>query len=313
MDKAKRSIYKAFCEKAKLPIFVQDWFLDSACKDGVWGFVSEEKKGEVIGVWPYFIKKKYGFSYLAMPPFVRYLGPFLLPEYNNLKDQHRIYESLEKRLPVVHSFNQNFDPSVTNWLPFYWKKYRQSTRYTYRLNIENLGPVFKSFGRDIQRNITKAKEQIEVVEDGTPEQFYEVHKMTFDRQEMGVPYPLEFFLDHFRALKENGNCKLFFAKDGEGQIHAVGCLMKDRDMAYYHISGANPELRKSGAGILLAWYLIQYSKEQWGVNIFDFEGSMIKNVEQVWHRMGGNQVPYFNIQKSNSRLFAFLERLKGRR
>lgn len=312
MNKEKRLKYNAFCEKAELPVFVRDWYMDDACRDGIWDVIFEEEKGEVIAVWPYFLKRKYGFVYMAMPPFVRYLGPFLLPEYNSLKDQHRIFASLESRLPKVHSFNQSFDPSVTNWLPFYWKGYKQNTRYTYRLNIENLETVFQNFEKDIRKKIRKASKQLHITEEGTIDQFYEVHKMTFDRQNIPIRYSKDFFSQHAEALTNNTECKWFFAKDEQEQIHAVSCLVKDGEMAYYHLSGGNPDLRNSGAGILLMWHIIQYAKAKWDVNVFDFEGSMIKGVEQIWHRAGACQVPYFNIQKTNSKLFRILEMIKGR-
>jgi lipid II:glycine glycyltransferase (peptidoglycan interpeptide bridge formation enzyme) len=305
-----RKEYNAFCDKAQVPVFARDWFLDTACVGGSWDVVFEEKKGEVIGVMPYFRKKKYGFTYIAMPAFVRYMGPFLLPQYQNLKDQHRIYKNLIACLPKVDSFNQNFEPEVTNWLPFFWENYRQSTRYTYRLDISDTEAVFKGFALDIRRNIKKAKNQVEITDSGTSEEFYAVHKMTFDRQGKAMPYSMGTFKNHIKALEERGLAKMFFARDEQARIHAVSCLMRDGDMAYYHISGGDPALRKSGAGILLVWHIICYAREVWGVKTFDFEGSMIKNVEQVWHRAGAYQVPYFNIRKNNSKVFSLVEQVR---
>ena len=307
-----RAAYNAFCEKAQVPIFAQGWFLETGCIGGEWDVVFDEKKGEIIAALPYFIKKKYGFSYITMPHFVRYMGPLLLPEYQNLKDQHRIYKNLIDQLPKVDSFNQNFEPQVTNWLPFYWEGYGQSTRYTYRLDISEPEQVFKQFALDIRRNIKKAGDQVEITEQGSIEEFYAVHKLTFDRQDKGLPYSLETFKNHIAALQDRGLAKMFFARDDQQRIHAVSCLMQDGDMAYYHLSGGDPALRKSGAGILLVWHIIQYARQVWGVKTFDFEGSMIKNVEQVWHRTSAFQVPYFNVRKHNSRLFSLLGHLRGR-
>lgn len=305
-----RIAYHEFCEKAVVPVFVRDWYLDSACIGGEWDVVFDERKGKACAAMPYFIKKKYGFSYITMPPFVRYMGPLLLPEFQNLKDQHRIYKNLIDQLPKVDSFNQNFEPDLTNWLPFYWQTYNQSTRYTYRLDISDTEEVFKHFALDIRRNIKKAKDQVQITEEGTAEDFYKVHKMTFDRQEKSMPYSLNTFRNHIKALEERGQAKMFFARDDQQRIHSVSCLMRDEDMAYYHISGGDPSLRKSGAGILLVWHIIQYAREIWGVKTFDFEGSMIKNVEQVWHRAGAYQVPYFNVRKNNSRLFTLAEKIR---
>lgn len=34
-------------------------------------------------------------------------------------------------LPKFDYFNMNFHYSITNWLPFYWRGFKQTTRYTY--------------------------------------------------------------------------------------------------------------------------------------------------------------------------------------
>ncbi|MCB0653367.1 MAG: GNAT family N-acetyltransferase [Saprospiraceae bacterium] len=310
MDKSKRALYNDFCEKAGVPVFARDWYLDSACEGGRWDVVFEEEDGEVIAALPYFIKKKYGFTYITMPPFVKYMGPFLLPEFENLKDQHRIFESLESQLPAVDSFNQSFYPAVTNWLPFFWKGYSQNTRYTYRLDISDLDKVRGNFVQDIRKNIKKGEKLVKIDQEGSPEEFYEVLKMTFDRQGEQMHASREMLVEHLKTLEAQKKSALFFARDQENRIHAVCCLLRDDDLAYYHISGSDPKLRKSGAGIFMVWHVMRYAKEEWGVDTFDFEGSMIKNVEFIWHRTGAYQVPYFNIRGNNSRLFSFVERLK---
>lgn len=312
MDKTRRTLYNVFCEKAGVPVFARDWYLDSACKGGRWDVVFEEEEGEVIAALPYFIKKKYGFTYITMPPFVKYMGPFLLTEFENLRDQHRIFDSLESQLPAVDSFNQSFYPTVTNWLPFFWKGYNQNTRYTYRLDISNLETVLENFSTGIRRDVKKGEKLVKITNGGSPEAFYEVLKMTFDHQGEQMHYSKEILIGHLNELEAQNRSVLFFARDAENRIHSVCCLLRDGDLAYYHIAGSDPNLRKSGAGILMVWHVIQYAKEVWGVHTFDFEGSIIKSVERIWHRTGAHQVPFFNVRKNNSRLFGWLEMVKGR-
>jgi hypothetical protein len=66
--------------------------------------------------------------------------------------------------------------------------------------------------------------------------------------------------------------------------------------------GEDPNLRKSGAGILLIYESIKFTKEVLGLNCYDFEGSMIESVEEVRRSCGGVQTPYFSVSKTNSRL-----------
>ena len=76
------------------------------------------------------------------------------------------------------------------------------------------------------------------------------------------------------------------------------------------MAGDDPELRNSGAGVLLVWEAIQYTKNELGLNIFDFEGSIIKPIERVRRQFGTKQIPYFNISKYNSKLYWWIQQLK---
>ena len=60
-------------------------------------------------------------------------------------------------MPPVAHFIQDFLPSMTNWLPFYWQNYKQTVRYTYIIRVENLEAVYKNFNKSVRRNISKAE------------------------------------------------------------------------------------------------------------------------------------------------------------
>ena len=61
-----QSAYREFCRDVPdLPVFVQDWYLDAVCKDGTWDAAVVSENGLTVGVLPYFLKRKYGFSYIT--------------------------------------------------------------------------------------------------------------------------------------------------------------------------------------------------------------------------------------------------------
>ena len=63
-----------------------------------------------------------------------------------------------------------------------------------------------------------------------------------------------------------------------------------------------PELRASGAGVLLLWEMIRYSGEVLQLPIFDFLGSMIQPIERVRRQFGAVQQPYFRLRRERSAL-----------
>ena len=56
---------------------------------------------------------------------------------------------------------------------------------------------------------------------------------------------------------------------------------------------------------MLIWHAIQYTKETLGLDIFDFEGSMIESVERVRRDCGGVQRAYSSIAHTPSLALRF--------
>ena len=307
-----KEAYHQFCQENKeLPIFFQDWYLDAVCQNGDWEVAMVKQAGKIVGVLPYYIKQKGLFRYITMPPLTKMMGPYVLPAYRQDKSFLKISTALIEQLPSVAAHEQLLDYSIDNWLPFYWKGYQQTTRYSYLLDLSNMERVFENLSADYKNNkIKKAKELVNVVQDQPLEVLYQVNKMSFDRQQLAIPYDLVFLKRVDEALMEQEARAMFFAIDESEQIHAVAYLIWDKTRAYYLLAGDDPALRKSGAGILLAWRAIQYTNEVLGLPVFDFQGSMIPAIERVRRQFGATRQPYFFIKKTNSKWFDRLGRLK---
>jgi hypothetical protein len=157
------------------------------------------------------------------------------------------------------------------------------------------------FSSNMRNKVRKAEKLVEVQEDLSIEEFYDVNKKTFIRQGLDIPYSLNYVKKFDSALAQRNRRKIFFATDSVGSIHSTLYLMWDDQSSYVHLVGEDPELRSSGAGILLIKKAIQFSIER-GFSLFDFEGSMIESVEIVRRSCGGVQTPYFQITKTPSRI-----------
>lgn len=307
---SKKNAYREFClTAADLPLFMQDWYLDAVCLDGTWEVAIVEEKGKIVASMPYFLKQKMGFRYSTIPLHVKHLGPYLIPEKRNLKSEHLLYAALIEQLPKTAHFIQDFAPMVTNWLPFFWKGYQQTVRYTYILELIDLEKVYQNFNKSIKRNIKKAEKTVRIDHEISLEDYYQVNKMSFDRQGIPIFYSLDSLQRLDRVLKEKKNREIFVARDEEGNIHGVCYLIWDQTRSYFHIGGINPDFRNSGAYILLTWAAIRYTKEVLQLPIFDFAGSMLESVEPLRRQFGAKQVAYFRVWKEESSLFKLLSKI----
>jgi len=62
--------------------------------------------------------------------------------------------------------NFSFHPGFKNWYPFYWERFKQSTRYTYILNdIKDHEALKKDFHNTLKRQIKKGAEEFQILAD----------------------------------------------------------------------------------------------------------------------------------------------------
>lgn len=285
-------------------IFQKEWWLE-AVAPGQWDSVVVKRGDEVIARLPFFIEKKYGFTALTQPPLTPMLGPWLRVTESKpakqLSSQKELIWELLKLLPKHDLFSQNLHPSITNWLPFYWKGFEQTTCYTYILdNLSNLNVIWEGFSEQVRRNIRKAQSKVTVKTNLDIERFLVLNEKTFLRQGKKLPYSRELVKRIDTACISRNSREIFYAEDGNGRIHAAIYILWDEQSAYYLMGGEDPELRNSEASSLLIWQAIQFASKK--TLKFDFEGSMIQPIERFFRNFGAEQVPYLHITNASKRL-----------
>ena len=299
--------YKEFANKENLPIFMQPFCLDAVCEeDMVWDVILYEKGGEIWGSFVYIVKKQYGLTIITMPKLTQFLGPYIkYPKnqkyYKKLSWEKDVMNYFIDNLPKYDYFNINFNYKITNWLPFYWKNFKQTTRYTYRID-KNIGidELLNNFETDIRRRRRKVEKLgVQVYESDDIKKFYKLNKMTFKRQGREIPYSFKFVEKLYKILKEYNSCKIFFA-EYKGEIIAANFLVYDDNTVYYLMGGINPDKRDLGGMDVVLFESIKFALNSH--KDFDFEGSMIETIEKYFRSFGAIQTPYFQITKTNSKL-----------
>jgi len=281
-------------------IFCRSWWLKAVAPQR-FTILALRKGDRIVAGIPMVHTRKWGYHAIHMPRLTQTLGVLLAPSTSDryekrLSREMDVLESLVKAIPKANYFSVNFHPNFTNWLPFYWAGYKQTTYYTYAItDLSDLDRVFLEFAHSKRKNIKKAQGLVEVREDLPAAEFYSHHKMTLGKQRASISYSYDLFERIYNATYENHAGKIWYAIDAERNIHAAIFVVFDCESAYYLISSIDPDYRNSGAASLLLRDAIAYVSQY--TNRFDFEGSMIKGVEHSFRKFGATQTPYFNISK----------------
>lgn len=300
--------YSGLCAvEPSIPLFCQPWWLDATAGADNWDVALIEKNGVIQASMPYVLKSRFGFKHLSQPPLTQFLGPWIrkgTAKYaKELARQKDLYQEIISNLPHFDHFSQNWHYAKDNWLPFFWKGFSQTTRYTYCLpDLIDEDKLFSGFQENVRGDIRKSSSRfgVRVKTDVSLSEFYALNQLVFERQGMPMPYSFE-IVDRIDQACEKRSCRrIFIAEDSEGRRHAGVYLVWDQNSAYYLMGGGDPELRNSGATSLCMWEAIKFASTV--TNRFDFEGSMLEPVERFVRGFGAKQVPYFSISKTPSKI-----------
>lgn len=294
--------YRLLCtSESTIPVFSQDWWLDIVCGADSWNVVLVEEKEKIQAALPFYMPLR---GLITMPLYSQTMGPWFAPTSKDTKYAHllatrqALCKQLIEQLPSFSSFLQNSSYHFTDWLPFYWAGFKQSTRYTYILpDISDTNLLQAQMSSNVRRNIQRAElsHKLTIRKGITIKDFLKIQRMTFDRQHLpycGDEKLLTLLIEQSRKRNQGD---LWGTFDAEGRLHAVAFIIWQKNSAWYLAGGANPELRHSGAQSLLLWKCIQEVSQH--TSRFDFEGSMIPGVERFFREFGAVQMPFFTISK----------------
>ncbi len=292
-----KEAYRQLCEQCDdIPLFLQSWWLDAVTEpDGKqWQvLLSRNKKGEIEGALPFVFGKRHFMYFAVTPQLTQYTG--IWQRRSDMKIQKDLIRQLEAL--NLSFFEVRFMPRYTNWLPFYWSGYHQQTRYSYRIeDTSDLQKVISDFD-------SAKKKHLKHIEDNglladysmSAQDFYELQCLQLkDRKDTNVltRQLVTHLIDEARSRQQG---QIIRVKDSNNNTHAASFIVWDNRSAYNLITAIHPDFRGSGASTMMIMEALKICNQRHLA--WDFEGSMIENVEHNNRQFGAVQQPYFEIFK----------------
>jgi hypothetical protein len=298
--------YKTLCAvDLSIPLYSMDWWLDTVCRENNWDVLLYEREDKIEASMPFYSPCK---GMITMPAYTQTMGIWFNPEFEDKKYSKNLHRKqlicmyFIEHLPANNYFLQNFHYSFTDWLPFYWKGYRQTTRYNYVIpNTGNSDELWNNLSGDIKRNIAKARKKyhIEIRKNISIDLFMELNRQTYERQNMKA-FESEILEKIIAASRKRNQGDIWGAFDDRGRLHVAVFVVYQGNCAYYIASGSNPLLRKSGAHAFVLLEAIKEASKK--VDSFDFAGTMLEGIEHFFRSFGATQMPYCTISKGKMNL-----------
>jgi hypothetical protein len=300
--KEKQEYCQLCASESSIPIFSRNWWLDAACGENDWDVALVKKNGITVAALPYYMIRKLGGNAIMMPTLTQTMGVWIkYPQKQKytrrLSFEMEVMTELIDMLPQFSFFYQHFDYKITNWLPFYWRGFNQTTRYTYVCeNIKDTNILWGDLKSKVRTEIKKARKGgLSVIEETDFNVLWGLVTKTWQRQKRTSGFTRSELKSLYDASYNRNAGKIMAVYDQDKTPCAALVYVWTQEMAYFLTSGADPELRNQGATTLLYWEsMLDAAKVSDCVN---FCGSMKSAIELLLRGLGTKQKPYFAISK----------------
>lgn len=316
-----KELYRELCQTQgdNIPLFQQYWWMEAVCFGKRWEVaLAYDEQGQIIGAMPFLLGQKLGMRYVLQPQLTQYNGPWFnypqdCSEMERLDFEKKVSDQLISQVQSygVSYFYQHFSPAVTNWLPFYWSGFQQTTRYTYRLSdLSDLNAVFEGFNKKKrQKQILRHDGRYQTTHSMTPAQFADFHA-EYWRGKGKKDLLSKSFIERVcqDAISRGQGAILALTEQESSDIIYARFIVWDSNCTYSLMSAHGRNETDNGINELLVWRAIQEAATH--SKAFDFEGSMDPGIEYFYRLFGSNQTPYFAVSKCYNPLFKLLLKLK---
>lgn len=295
--------YLSFCSSTYVPIYSKPWWLDAVCGEDNWDVWIYKKDNHILAAMPYYKEVRGSYHYITKAPLTQNNGIIFLEDQTRKKTRQAKFEEeiIGHACDFIDSLNldvyeQQYQHSFTNWLPFSWRNYSCLTRYTYVIDeTSDLESVERNFTQDCRRMIERGRRATSICNDMNYEDFYKYHELVFKKQGLNCPFSFQLWERLYYSAIKNNSGSIFYAKDKNNNIHAILFLVWDERYVYHLLGGSMPEYSVSQAYAYLTYHGISIAHKM-GLS-YDFEGSMIERISKAFRRFGGDPKPYFRIRK----------------
>jgi hypothetical protein len=284
-------------ESARGTLFHKSYWLQACHKRSViYGYF----KGKELyaGVFLSY-KVIFGIKSVGLPELTPYSGILFKDQVgkyiSKLSAEKEASQKIVRRLKKdFHLVYFQFSPGEVDLQPFIWEGFTPGIRYTYIICLDqSLEDILKAMSDGTRHNVRKAeKDGISIVESNDFDEIYRLVKMTHDRQGI-MPCDESLASDYNTILANKKIRRAFIAKNQDGEPIAMAYIAWDNKRSYYILGGYDSNKSHYGATTLAIWQAIKSSKQELGLKEFDFEGSMVPQIEQFFRGFGGRQTVFY--------------------
>ncbi len=299
-----KELFNKFCADNYVCIYSQPWWLDAIVGPENWDVWIYEKGGRIWAAMPYYLEDKNGVKRITKPPLTQTNGLVVsYPKDPQSLAKRASYEEeiCDAAIEFIESmgldiYEQQFQYKYQNFLPFFWHRYSCIPRYTYVIeDTSDMEKVDAGISSKYKNMIRKGEKNVHHFGTIDADTFYTEHEKIFARQNLPVPFTREQWIRIYEAAYAHNAGEVFAALGENDEVLSLSFLVWDDESLYLDAGGPVPEHSRLQTYDALVHKSIEKAHEK-GLK-FDFEGSVVKQINHSFREYGGRPVEYYRFRK----------------
>lgn len=295
--------YINFCRTIYTPIFSEAWWMDAICGSENWDVWLYEKGGSVLAAMSYYLQQRGEYRYITKPPLTQNNGLLIRYPQNQKRVKRTHYEeeiacAANQHIQSlnVDVYEQQFHYSYDNFLPWFWNRYTNIPRVTYVIeDTADMKTVESNISSKYRSVIRKGRRAVSRFSAIAPKKFYALHEKIFLRQNLKCPFSFEQWTRLYEACAVRGAGRILTAQDMQGEVLSLAFFVWDDESLYLLAGGPVPEHASLDTYDALVYEGILLASRK-GLK-FDFEGSVVRQINHSFREYGGVPKLYYRIRK----------------
>jgi hypothetical protein len=257
--------------------------------------------GDLRGGFCLWEQRQFGMRVLRNPPYTPQVGPFYEPRASNpaarTDEQRAVVRAMAKYLSASRAavVSVSLSQGVKDCLPYYWLGWKVIPHYTYRIDLaQGADSLLAALSKERRNDIRKAEKDgvgTELAAGGGP--MRALVMQSYARREVPLPLAVTDVVLSGFPPGQNSYCLVA----GANSRSVAGVFVVYDSRTAYYLMGGYADGAHHGAGALAMWHSILRAKGL-GLDVFDFEGSVIPPIERYFRGFGGTLTPYFSVHKA---------------
>ncbi|MFZ1729228.1 MAG: GNAT family N-acetyltransferase [Bacteroidota bacterium] len=190
--------------------------------------------------------------------------------------------------------------------------WRLRKQQTIRISLSDIQVVWDGYTQSLRRKLRRASESALQLDSDPPiDLIVRMFEQSYLRHGKLPPIPGSKIEEWLHALLQHGIANCFAARHADGRCAAVRVVVRDGDMLYDWLAGADPTIAPSASHWLLHAILERFIAE--GCKLFDFMGANTPGVTDFKRGFGGFDHEYHEAEWYRPTLLRHVDAIRRKR